>query len=210
MTKPFFYDLFPSVGEKYDETVSGMKCREPEILFDQIRSALPAMDIDKVLDVGCGTGLLGSLLRPFARQLIGIDGSEKMIREAGKKHIYDKLITAEFCSCSQLEKGYYDLVAAAGVLLFFADLTIPLHAISTAVKKGGVIAFSVDAGTAANGVEQNPCSSLMFMHSRAEIARCCAATGFDLISIKEAIGRLQFGTDEPIVCYFVVARPMIN
>ena len=201
----FFYDLFPSAGEGYDATVRGMAYREPDVLFDELRSALPATLVDSVLDVGCGTGLLGALLRPFARRLIGIDGSEKMLGEARKKGLYDALIVGDFCTSSQLGNGAYDLIVAAGVFLFYADLTVPLRTASSAVKKDGLIAFSIDA-SAATGVEQNPRSNLMFMHPKAEVARCCAAAGFELLSIKEAVGRNRFGTDEPISCYFAVAH----
>ena len=38
-----------------------------------------------IIDCGCGTGLMGEWLKPFANELIGIDLSEKMTREAKRK-----------------------------------------------------------------------------------------------------------------------------
>ena len=36
-----------------------------------------------VLDAGCGTGLCGPLVAPYARRLVGVDLSERMLARAG-------------------------------------------------------------------------------------------------------------------------------
>ena len=51
----------------------------------------PSKQLD-VLDAGCGTGLCGPLLAPYARRLIGVDLSEGMLALAKEKHVYDALI----------------------------------------------------------------------------------------------------------------------
>ena len=53
-----------------------------------------------VLDLGCGTGLMGQYLRDNAAQLIGIDLSAAMLEEARNKQIYDALVEGdivEYC-----------------------------------------------------------------------------------------------------------------
>ena len=37
------------------------------------------LDVLDVLDLGCGTGLCGPLLRPYARALAGVDLSPQML-----------------------------------------------------------------------------------------------------------------------------------
>lgn len=46
-----------------------------------------------ILDLGCGTGKVGRCLRDsdFKGQLLGIDGSSKMLEKAKLKNAYDKL-----------------------------------------------------------------------------------------------------------------------
>jgi predicted TPR repeat methyltransferase len=46
-----------------------------------------------VIDAGCGTGLLGKLLRDHAHILLGIDLSSKMVQQAHDNDLYDGLVT---------------------------------------------------------------------------------------------------------------------
>jgi predicted TPR repeat methyltransferase len=48
-----------------------------------------------VLDAGCGTGLCGAIVAPYARRLVGVDLSEGMLVHATSKNVYDSLIKAE-------------------------------------------------------------------------------------------------------------------
>jgi len=48
-----------------------------------------------VLDAGCGTGLCGPSLAPYARRLTGVDLSSGMLARAKEKQVYDALTQAE-------------------------------------------------------------------------------------------------------------------
>jgi hypothetical protein len=48
-----------------------------------------------VLDAGCGTGLCGLWLAPYARRLTGVDLSSGMLARAKEKQVYDALTQAE-------------------------------------------------------------------------------------------------------------------
>jgi predicted TPR repeat methyltransferase len=54
----------------------------------------PSLHFD-VLDAGCGTGLCGAILAPFARRLVGVDLSEGMLAHAKAKNVYHELVKAE-------------------------------------------------------------------------------------------------------------------
>ena len=45
----------------------------------------PAKALD-ILDAGCGTGLCGPLLAPYARRLVGVDLSDGMLKHAREKN----------------------------------------------------------------------------------------------------------------------------
>ena len=48
-----------------------------------------------VLDAGCGTGLCGPLIAPYARRLVGVDLSERMLDQARARNVYDELVRRE-------------------------------------------------------------------------------------------------------------------
>ena len=54
----------------------------------------PSKSLD-VLDAGCGTGLCGPLLAPYARRLTGVDLSAGMLARAKEKNVYDALVQGE-------------------------------------------------------------------------------------------------------------------
>jgi predicted TPR repeat methyltransferase len=47
------------------------------------------------LDAGCGTGLCGPLLRPYASELTGVDLSAGMLDRARPRQVYDHLEKGE-------------------------------------------------------------------------------------------------------------------
>jgi predicted TPR repeat methyltransferase len=49
------------------------------------RSAVKSLD---VLDVGCGTAC-AAMLAPYARRMVGVDLSAKMLVQAEERHVYD-------------------------------------------------------------------------------------------------------------------------
>jgi predicted TPR repeat methyltransferase len=51
-----------------------------------------------VLDAGCGTGLCGTIIAPFACRLVGVDLSEGMLAHAKDKNVYHRLVKAELGS----------------------------------------------------------------------------------------------------------------
>ena len=63
----------------------------------------PSKRLD-VLDAGCGTGLCGPLVAPYARRLVGVDLSEGMLAHAKEKNVYDALMKAELTDYLQRQQ----------------------------------------------------------------------------------------------------------
>ena len=51
------------------------------------------------MDLGCGTGLMGPLLRSHVKQLEGVDLSAGMVQKAKERGCYDKLDVDELVAC---------------------------------------------------------------------------------------------------------------
>jgi predicted TPR repeat methyltransferase len=97
------------------------------------------------LDAGCGTGLCGPHLRSLARKLSGVDLSQKMLDEAGKKSFYDELICEDLVGFLDRSPGRFDLVVAADVMIYLGDLAPVFASAAKAIMPGGLLAFSTEA-----------------------------------------------------------------
>ena len=72
----------------------------------------------KILDIGCGTGIIGSLLSKRGYTNIhGLDLSEDMLEKAEEKKVYNKLINAAVTAKElDIPTGSYDALLGSGVI----------------------------------------------------------------------------------------------
>src|SRR5262249_21348812 len=97
-----------------------------------------------VLDAGCGTGLCGPLLAPYARRLVGVDLSAGMLTHAKEKKIYDALTRAELTDYLRNNHEAFDLIVSADALVYFGDLEGVLTAASAAMRPNGLLVFTLE------------------------------------------------------------------
>ncbi len=134
---------------------------------------------DSALDLGCGTGLCGPLLRPLVQQLAGVDLSPRMLAQARQRGGYDELHEAELLAHLQGTTAQHDLVLAADVFIYVGDLAPVFAALAPVLRPGGVFAFSVESGPPAEAYVLQP--SLRYAHGEAALRALAAAGGFDVL-----------------------------
>ena len=98
----------------------------------------------EVLELGCGSGLAGAVLRNRARHLSGIDLSPEMVELARKREIYDELAVAEITAWQAAERRKFDLIAACDTFIYFGDLALVVESAAKLLTAGGRIVFSVE------------------------------------------------------------------
>ena len=99
MPEDLIAGLFDQYAEKFDEhLVSSLQYRTPQLLMDTLldvvsvtsgHNAAPPQ-WQRAADLGCGTGLMGPLLRKHVIVLEGADLSTAMINKAREKGCYDR------------------------------------------------------------------------------------------------------------------------
>jgi predicted TPR repeat methyltransferase len=147
-----------------------------------------------ILDLGCGTGLLGPELRPIASQLVGVDFSAKMLDEAMKleveggegKKTYDALVKREaheYLRESAAEA--YDIIIAANTTNFIGELKPLFVQVSQALKEGGLFAFLADIQKDGQDFGFIP-SEGRFHFSKSYLLMTATLAGFKLVKIEEA------------------------
>lgn len=100
--------------------------------------------IDKVLEIGCGTGRLSLNVAPKVRSFTGIDISEKTIEKA-KEHLHFdniKLLCADFLEYSFDEK--YDLVFSSLTFMHIKEKFEAIAKISSLLTPNGRVVISLD------------------------------------------------------------------
>jgi predicted TPR repeat methyltransferase len=140
----FVMNLFDSYADNFEhDLVENLNYRSPEVLAGTIKRYAPSPGLD-VLDLGCGTGLMGNLLRPLARTLIGVDLSQNMLDKARQRQIYDRLVCDELTAFLQTHDQSSDLAVATDVFIYVGDLGPVFPAVRRALRPRGLFCFSVE------------------------------------------------------------------
>jgi len=134
--------IFDQCAENFETIlVEKLEYKTPELLFNLVHPDLT--DKMTILDLGCGTGLGAKLYRPFAKSLIGVDVSSKMLEKAFEKKIYNRL---EIFNILQdwVFPTKFDLIYSSDVFVYFGKLDAIIKSASSYLVSGGKIAFSVE------------------------------------------------------------------
>jgi SAM-dependent methyltransferase len=94
-----------------------------ELVADALAATLPppARQFD-IADLGCGTGLCGPLLAPWARRLSGCDLSAAMLELAQRRAVYDELEKAELLAYLDAHRRASTSSISADTLCYFGAL----------------------------------------------------------------------------------------
>ncbi|MCS6931607.1 MAG: methyltransferase domain-containing protein, partial [Acetobacteraceae bacterium] len=196
-------DLFDRYAGRFDADLTGrLGYATPAALAALLgQVGVPAAGGFAVLDLGCGTGLSGVALKPFAARLEGVDLSPRMLEEARRRGIYDALHEADLLAFLPRHPARYDLVAAADVLNYLGDLTEALAGIAAALRPGGHAAFSIESGDAPGFALGE---GLRYRHAPAEVAARVEAAGLRLLAQEAATLRQEKG--RPVAGVLFAAR----
>ena len=192
----YVQDLFDGMAENFDAHLQRLQYRAPALLSEALAGVLGAADATRtVLDAGCGTGLCGPLLRPYARELVGVD----LARLRGD---YDQLVVAELTAFLAADPARYDLVVSADTLVYFGDLDPVLTAAVTALRPGGWLAFTVEQGAVAD--KFHLARSGRYQHGEQYLRQGVQRAGLHLTLLDTVALRLEAGRD--VVGWRVLAR----
>ena len=169
--------------------VKDLEYRTPELLFNLVSPHLK-QDLT-VLDLGCGTGLGSPLYRPYAKNLIGVDVSSKMLQKASEKNIYDILIVFDILQDWAFSSPF-DLIYSSDVFVYFGNLDPIIRSASSYLVHGGIIAFSVEKlKNNSTGYQLFP--SGRYAHSPRYIRNCLKQHGLVPVAETDAVIRKQSG-----------------
>ncbi|WKB53782.1 tetratricopeptide repeat protein [Eleftheria terrae] len=199
-------DTFDRFANSFDAKLARLSYRAPQLIADAVASACgePQRRLD-VLDAGCGTGLCGPLLAPYARRLVGVDLSAQMLAKAEPRGVYDQLSKAELTAFIEAAPGAYDLIVSADTLCYFGDLAGVALAARRALRAGGWLVFTVEslpADIGGEGFHLNPHGR--YSHEAGYLRRVLESAGFQPPALSGQVLRSENG--RPVQGWVVSAQ----
>ena len=202
--KEMTQELFDKYASRFDtELVGQLRYRVPRRVSEIIRERSPALDIS-ILDLGCGTGLLGVYLGRIAGAFVGVDLSSKMIEQATRHGIYTGFRwTGLLDELRSTPAGTYDYVTANDVFIYVGDLTDVVPAAFDAIRSGGALIFSCETAQESEGPMVLR-RTKRYAHSISSIRALCRDAGFASCTIESV--ELRFDRKIPIAGFIAIAQ----
>lgn len=195
----FVEALFDQYAGSFETAlVEKLAYQTPSALFSALAPFLPGI-VDHAVDLGCGTGLMGQLLRPLAIRLSGYDVSAGMLAKARAKACYDRLEKADIAALGLDEQAR--VVTAADVFNYFGDLGPLFSNVRKMMARGGLFAFSVEKLALGEGWKLQ--ETRRYRHADSYVRSILIESGFSIASVSSTI--LRQDRDMPVEGLLFVA-----
>lgn len=193
--KDFVRNLFDQYAPYFEKhLMEHLDYQSPQKLYDAVCKIIPAHKTNLViLDLGCGTGLCGTLFKKSSKKLIGVDISPMMVNEAKSKNLYDEIIIEDIVhALDHLKQN--DLILAADVFGYIGDLDKIFSLAHAALNKEGIFAFTIEKQDDSINTDYHLEQTARFTHSAHYIQQLSKKYGFNIALQEEITLRKQNNT----------------
>ena len=181
--KTYAEKLFDNFADNYDFTLRQINYNLPQAFSDYIGETS-----GHILDLGCGTGLLGQALKTSHNQITGVDISASMLQKAQNKAVYQELINQDILSYLNSSHPTFDLITAADVFCYFSELD-PIIQKCFPSK----ICFSVELGDNTSNWQLS--SQGRYKHSLEYVNKLLSSNGYNQVKYQLLTLRTENGQD---------------
>ncbi len=194
--------LFNAYADHYEQhLLSALDYQLPMHIKRALENFHPLSAAWDILDLGCGTGLCGVLLKPFAKTLTGVDLSEKMLQIAQDKKIYNDLLCEDIHSFLTNTKTTYYVIVAADVLVYIGELTLLFQQVHAVLRERGLFIFNTEISEQEAYVMNQ---SGRFSHQKFYIEQLAKKNHFSVAHYEKIVTRLQ--NSQPVYGHLYVLQ----
>lgn len=196
--------LFDNYADRFDmHLVRGLQYDTPKKVAEWIREHYPTLELN-ILDLGCGTGLLGVFLGPIKGAMIGVDLSEKMIEQAARHNIYHRFHQVSLVDALEnTPPSLYHVITANDVLIYVGDLGSVIPNAWRVLRADGHFIFTCETAPE-DGPDMLLDDKLRYRHKASAIEAMCREAGYDKVEIEPMTLRMEAGA--PIAGFRVIAH----
>ena len=192
--------LFDQYAPRFDRALEDLNYSAPGLLREAVTNHVTRFG--SMLDLGCGTGLAGAAFRPHVDWLAGVDLSPKMIEIARAKGLYDRLAVADIAHyLAEQNDAAFDLVIAADVFAYVADVAAVCAAVARVLAPGGLFAFTVETHDGDGAIVG---AKMRYAHGEKFIRDSIADAGLMRVDLTRASSRTE--NRAPVPGLLAVAR----
>ena len=138
-------NLFDNYAATFERTlVDELGYQIPSLVGSIIRQDYVVNNTISVLDLGCGTGLMGEAISDLDALIVGVDLSQKMLKEASTAKRYQKLFHCDIQKYLSSQVLDFDYFIANDVFIYVGDLEDIFSLVKKRNKRGGRFIFTVE------------------------------------------------------------------
>ena len=196
-------DLFDGYARRFDTHLVGeLHYRVPRRISELIKTRFPDLNCT-LLDLGCGTGLVGVYLGKPKGGLVGVELSGGMIAEAIKHNLYDRFHQVDLRDAlRESPTAEFSAITAADVFIYVGDIEEIVRDARRVLMNDGMFVFSCEA-TKAGEPDLILRDTMRYAHSESTVRAMCEAAGFKQVDIESFDLRNEGGA--PVAGYIVHA-----
>ena len=204
--RQFIEQLFDGqMANRFDVSlVRGLQYKLPEKVAQMLVDLHPDRQFN-LLDLGCGTGLLGMYLRRIQGHIIGVDLSTEMIRLAARHNVYSRFHTVSLIDAlRETPADLYEAITCLDALIYVGELSTVVPNALRVLKPGGHFIFSCETA-AEDEADLVLRPTGRYAHKQSVVEQLCLSAGFAYVHV-EPLPNLRLEGGVPQKGYLVVAR----
>jgi len=181
----YVQDVFDGYASSFEKNLVGdLGYDGPATLRKLLDQVNDRVDL-RCADLGCGTGLTGLAFRDISSEMIGVDLSSKMLKEAEKKEIYRELVCDDVVTWLQQQSETFDLFIAADMLIYVGRLESVFEAVKSHCSEHARFALTTEL-LADSDDDMQLRTSGRYAHSHEYVKRVAKQQGFIVEGYKSA------------------------